>query len=89
MEWAEIKAHWDAFRPELQNRWGRLSDEDLCIAPADRDGLVRCVIQRYGIDPEIAQRHVSDWLHSACMPSARASAAVAQAQLDVAAHSAL
>ena len=68
MNWTQIEAHWDELAPQLQERWGRFTDEDINTARAGRDELVRCVLTRYGIDPEIAERHVDDWLNSASIP---------------------
>ena len=65
MNWAEIEANWDAFAPQLQERWGRLTDDDLIAAREGADKLLSCVIKRYRIDHEVAKRHVDDWINSA------------------------
>lgn len=64
MNWAEIETHWDAFAPQLQARWGRLTDDDLIAAREGADKLLSCVIERYRIDHEVAKRHVDDWINS-------------------------
>lgn len=65
MIWADIEMNWDAFAPQLQDRWGRLTDNDLNAARRGRDELLNCVMKRYRIDPESAARHVDDWINSA------------------------
>ena len=65
MTWADIETNWDAFAPQLQDRWGRLTDDDLKVARRGRDELLNCVMKRYRIDAEIAERHVDDWINSA------------------------
>jgi uncharacterized protein YjbJ (UPF0337 family) len=65
MNWAKIETNWDAFAPQLQERWGRLTDDDLITARGGADKLLSCVLKRYRIDPETAQRHVDDWINSA------------------------
>ena len=65
MTWADIEINWDAFGPQLQGRWGRLTDDDLKLARRGRDDLLSCVLRRYRIDPEIAAQHVDDWINSA------------------------
>jgi hypothetical protein len=44
-------------RKEVGLRWNRLSEQDLS-ALKDRDGLVREVVSRYGVDKSQAQRDV-------------------------------
>ncbi len=65
MTWADIETNWDVFAPQVQDRWGRLSEDDLKLARRGRDDLLSCVMRRYRIDPEIAARHVDDWINSA------------------------
>ena len=65
MTWADIEMNWDAFAPQLQDRWGRLTDNDLRAAREGRDQLLNCVMRRYRIDAAIAARHVDDWINSA------------------------
>ena len=65
MSWTEIETHWDAFAPQLQDRWGRLTDDDLIAAREGADKLLGCVLKRYRIDPKVAKRHVDDWINSA------------------------
>lgn len=64
MNWTEIEAHWDRLGPQLQDRWGRFTDEDIERARAGRDALLDCVLKRYGIAKELAERHVDAWLAS-------------------------
>ena len=65
MSWTEIETNWDAFAPQLQERWGRLTNDDLIAAREGADQLLSCVLKRYRMDPEVAQRHVDDWIKSA------------------------
>jgi uncharacterized protein YjbJ (UPF0337 family) len=65
MTWAEIETNWDTFAPQLQERWGRLTDDDLIAAREGADKLLNCVLKRYRIDSNVAKRHVDDWINSA------------------------
>ncbi len=65
MNWAEIEERWDWFAPQLQARWGRLTEADLTAARDGRDALLARVLDRYGIATDIAARHVDDWINSA------------------------
>ena len=64
MAWTTIEEKWDKFSAEAQNRWGRLTDEDLATARSGRNELVKCVLHRCGIAREVAERHVDAWINS-------------------------
>lgn len=64
MKWDDVQAQWDEFGPQLQDRWGRFTDEDIDRARAGRDALIECVLQRYQMTSGLAERHVDGWLNS-------------------------
>jgi uncharacterized protein YjbJ (UPF0337 family) len=64
MDWMRIKAEWEDYGAALQNRWGRLTEEDLAVARAGRNELVGCVQKRYRIERDLAERHVDAWINS-------------------------
>ena len=64
MEWTSIVARWDEYGPQLCERWGRLTEEDIAKARGGRDELVHCVLHRYEIQKDLAERHVQGWLSS-------------------------
>ena len=86
MSWTEIETNWDAFAPQLQERWGRLTDDDLIAAREGADKLLSCVLKRYRIDPEVAQRHVCDWIKSASELSVIAARRVHPTQIETGAE---
>jgi hypothetical protein len=65
MNWTEIETHWDRYAPQIHNRWGRLTEHDVDSARASREALLDRVLKRYGIAPDLAARHVDDWINSA------------------------
>lgn len=64
MTWDEVQAQWDEYGPQLLDRWGRLTEEDVARARGGRDELIECVLQRYRLTTDLAQRHVDGWLNS-------------------------
>jgi uncharacterized protein YjbJ (UPF0337 family) len=64
MEWAHIRADWETCGLAMQDRWGRLTEEDLTVARAGREELVSCVLKRYGIERTLAEQHVDNWIKS-------------------------
>lgn len=64
MDWNHISSSWDEYSGQVQDRWGRLTDDDLLTARAGRNELISCVLKRYQIDRGLAERHVDDWINS-------------------------
>jgi len=64
MNWESIKADWERYSSHMQDRWGRLTDDDLALAQAGRNALVGCVQSRYKIERNLAERHVDQWINS-------------------------
>ena len=64
MNWTQINSDWEEYGGALQDRWGRLTDEDVAAAKAGRAELIGCVLKRYRIEKELAERHVDAWIRS-------------------------
>jgi uncharacterized protein YjbJ (UPF0337 family) len=64
MNWEHIKSDWDRYSEHMQDRWGRLTDDDLALAQAGRNALGGCVQSRYKIERDLAERHVDQWITS-------------------------
>lgn len=64
MTWTQITPDWEEHGAALQDRWGRLTEEDVAAAKSGRNELVGCVLKRYRIEKELAERHVDDWIRS-------------------------
>jgi uncharacterized protein YjbJ (UPF0337 family) len=64
MTWEHIKADWERYSGHMQDRWGRLTDDDLTLVQAGRNALIGCVQERYKIDRTLAERHVDQWIVS-------------------------
>jgi uncharacterized protein YjbJ (UPF0337 family) len=64
MDWTRISNAWDQYSSHLQDRWGRLTDDDLAAARGGRNELISCVLKRYQIERGLAERHVDDWINS-------------------------
>jgi len=63
--WEIIEHKWHAYGPVLRDRWGRLTEDDVNQARAGRDQLLTCVLKRYRIERDMAERQVDDWVKSA------------------------
>ena len=64
MNWAHIQSDWREYSGRIQDRWGRLTEEDLYLVRAGRENLIACVQNRYRIEWDLAEAHVDGWLRS-------------------------
>ncbi|MBL8551215.1 MAG: CsbD family protein [Hyphomonadaceae bacterium] len=62
MNWTQLSGKWDQVRGQVQQQWGKLTDDDIAIAKGSRDELVGRIKERYGIAKEDAQAQVDQWL---------------------------
>ena len=65
MNWDRIEGKWRQMKGEAQNRWGKLTNDDLDQVEGNRDKLVGRIQERYGIAKDEAEREVDDWAHKA------------------------
>jgi uncharacterized protein YjbJ (UPF0337 family) len=64
MNWAQIQSEWADISGRIQDRWGRVTEEDLRFVHEGRDELIDCIQRRYKIEKDLAERHVDGWLSS-------------------------
>lgn len=64
MNWEHLKSDWERYSSHMQDRWGRLTEDDLALAQASRNALVGRLQARYRIERALAERHVDGWLNS-------------------------
>ena len=62
MNWDQVEGNWKQFKGQVQQKWGKLTDDDLERAAGKRDQLIGRIQERYGIAQEVADRQVNDWL---------------------------
>jgi uncharacterized protein YjbJ (UPF0337 family) len=64
LNWDEVAGRWKQFTGKAQQRWGKLTDDDLAVATGRRDELVGKIQERYGISKDEADRQVDSWIKS-------------------------
>ena len=62
MDWSSIERSWQHYKASAQQRWNRLSDQDVEGTLGRREDLARLVQRAYGLTREETQRHISMWL---------------------------
>lgn len=61
MNWDHIQGNWHRVSRRAQQRWGRLTDEDLAPATDQRSRLLQRIQQRYGVVSTEAERQLRNW----------------------------
>jgi uncharacterized protein YjbJ (UPF0337 family) len=66
MNWDQVQSEWDRYSAHMQDRWGRLTEDDVALAQTGRSELIDRLQARYRIEKDLAERHVDGWLKSFC-----------------------
>jgi uncharacterized protein YjbJ (UPF0337 family) len=61
MNWDQIEGKWRQFKGNVQQQWGKLTDDELDQIAGHREELVGKIQERYGIAQEEAEKQVKDW----------------------------
>ena len=64
MNWDQIEGNWKKFTGQAQQKWGRLTDDDLERIQGSQQELEGRIQERYGKSKEEAQREVEEWRRS-------------------------
>lgn len=64
MNWDQIEGKWKQAKGEAQQKWGKLTNDDLDQVEGKREQLVGKVQERYGLAREEAEKQVSEFEHS-------------------------
>jgi uncharacterized protein YjbJ (UPF0337 family) len=61
MNWDQIKGKWTAFKGDVKQRWGKLTDDDLKVIDGKRDVLAGKIQERYGIAKEQVEKDLKEF----------------------------
>ena len=56
-----FEAKWNKLKGEVQNKWGKLTKDDVDVAKGDEKILVGKLQERYGMTEEEAQKEVDSF----------------------------
>jgi uncharacterized protein YjbJ (UPF0337 family) len=65
VNWDTIEGNWKQFKGKAQQKWGKLTDDDLDVVEGKREELSGRLQRRYGIARDEAERQIDDWLRAA------------------------
>jgi uncharacterized protein YjbJ (UPF0337 family) len=64
MDWNRIEGNWKQFKGNVQQQWGKLTDDHLDMIAGKRDQLSGKIQEMYGITRDEAQKQLFHWQKS-------------------------
>lgn len=64
MNWDRIEGNWKQFSGQVQQQWGKLTNDDLDTVEGRRTELVGKIQERYGIAKDEAEKQVDTWMRN-------------------------
>ena len=64
---------WKQLKGKAQQKWGKLTNDDLDRVNGRREELIGCIQERYGKNREEAEREANDFFDSAARPATKPS----------------
>lgn len=64
MNWDRIEGNWKQFKGQAQQKWGKLTDDEIDQVSGKREELIGRIQERYGVARDEAEREVDDWQQS-------------------------
>jgi len=65
MNWDRVEGNWKEFEGKVQQKWAKLTDDDLALVKGKRTELAGRLQQRYGYQKDQAEREIDSWLRDA------------------------
>jgi uncharacterized protein YjbJ (UPF0337 family) len=64
MNWDRVEGNWKQIKGQVQQKWGKLTSDDVDIIQGKRTELAGRLQQRYGLAQDEAERQIDAWLKS-------------------------
>ena len=62
MNWDRVEGNWTEFKGQVQQKWGKLTNDDLDVIEGKRKELAGRLQQRYGYAKDQAETEIDGWL---------------------------
>jgi len=64
MNWDRVEGNWKEFKGKVQQKWGKLTSDDVNVIEGKRTELSGRLQQRYGYAKDEAEREIDSWLNT-------------------------
>ena len=61
MDWDRISGNWAWWKGRIQERWGRLTNDELDLIAGRREQLAGRIQENYGLSGAEAERQLRNW----------------------------
>tara|TARA_X000000950_G_scaffold264027_1_gene336852 strand:+ start:417 stop:626 length:210 start_codon:yes stop_codon:yes gene_type:complete len=61
MNWDIVEGKWKQLKGDVQNQWGKLTDDEVDQIAGNREKFVGLIQERYGIAKDEAERQIDDF----------------------------
>ena len=61
MNWDTVEGKWDQFKGKVQERWGRLTNDDMDVIQGKRQYLAGKIQEKYGITNDEAEKQIDEF----------------------------
>lgn len=68
MDWNRIEGNWKQFKGKAQEKWGKLTDDDLDVINGNRTQLEEKIQEQYGIARDEARKQIDEFYKSQKFP---------------------
>ena len=65
MNWDRIEGKWKEMTGKVQQRWGKLTDDDLATVKGNRRELAGKIQHAYGVTVDEAEKQIDEWMAEA------------------------
>jgi uncharacterized protein YjbJ (UPF0337 family) len=62
MNWDRVEGNWKQFTGKVEEKWGKLTDDDLQVINGQQHQLVGRIHERHGVAKDDAQKQVKNWV---------------------------
>lgn len=64
MNWDRVEGEWTSIKGQAQQKWGKLTDDDLDVIKGKREELVGKLQSKYGKQRDEVEKEVDRWIDS-------------------------
>jgi uncharacterized protein YjbJ (UPF0337 family) len=64
MNWDRVEGNWKTFKGQVQQKWGKLTNDDIDVIEGKRTELSGRLQERYGYAKDEAEKNIDTWLKS-------------------------
>ena len=61
MNWDQVEGNWKQFKGQVQQKWGKLTNDDLDVIQGKKEELVGRIQKRYGYEKEQVEQEVEEF----------------------------